>query len=376
MNTIEQDLEQQLRTHYQQEMGEPPSSSALWQDLASHLPAQEQPITRWQRLLQAFSSAGSSVYYTPRRTPARRLVVAGSLVCALLLVFGIVYAAGSLWPGHSLVGGNPSVSSDNADALFMQLLHSSKTPQSIQRLAQTGQLTNVHLAKTTGPYTVTLQKLYADANNIVVGYTIDSTNVDPYSALSAWPTLTVIPGGQTLQVSLAILTNNARSVAVLAYFDAASIQEDPQQLNLRIAIPVGKSTTTFNRATPFQAGKTVEVNQTVTSNGHSLTLDRVVITPSETRTYLITHPDTTLILSGSLSAAGKTYGPWSPPDWPPSTNATNGSLFIAKVYPGYLGFLDNLQNDTGTWTLKVDGSSLLNNSLKVTDTWQFTFAVS
>ena len=373
MNTIEQDLEQQLRTHYQQEMGEPSSSFALWHDLAGHLPAQEQPITRWQRLLQAFSPAGSPVGYTPRPAPARRLVVAGSLVCALLLIFGVVYAAGSFWPGHGLISGKPSVSSGNADALFAQLLQSNKTPQSVQQLAQTGQLTNVHLTRTAGPYTVTLQKLYADANNIVVGYTIDGTNINLASALSAWPTLTVIPSGQTLQVSLATFTNNSGSVAVLAYFDAASIQGDPQQLNLRIVIPVGKATTTFNQTTPFRAGKTVEVNQTVTSNGHALTLDRVVITPSETRTYFITYPDTTLVLDGSLSAAGKTYGPWSAPGWPPSTN---GMMYRSKVYPGYLGFLDNLQNDTVPWTLKVNGYSLLNNSLKVTDTWQFTFTVS
>jgi hypothetical protein len=390
MNTIEPDLEQQLRTHYQQEMGDPPSSSALWHDIADRLPEQEQPTTRWQRLLQVFSPAGSPVYYMPRPAPARRFVVAGSLVCILLLLFGIVYAAGSFWPGHSLIGGKPFASSDDADALFAQLLHSNKTPQSIQHMAQTGQLTNVHITKKVGSYTVTLQKLYVDANNIVIGYTIDG-NMQAIGIGSNLVTVTlneqmilgVAPDWHFIRADKEAtrITFNSKSMAALSYLDASSFLGNPQQVNVHIAMSIGavQDATTFDQTVPFHAGKTVKVNQAVMSNGHALTLDHVMITPSEARAYF-TYQDKTLFPDGlspadqgSLSVAGRTFNSELFPD---ESSPAARSGFTSVSISDTLDFWDNLQNDTGTWILKVSRSKFEVPVKTTDDTWQFTFTVS
>ncbi|HEY7419514.1 MAG TPA: DUF4179 domain-containing protein [Ktedonobacteraceae bacterium] len=359
MNTIEQDLEQQLRTHYQQEMGDPPSSSALWHNLAGRLPTQEQPATRWQRLLQAFSPAGSSVLYTPRPAPARGLVVAGSLVCALLLVFGIVYAAGSYWSGHTWIDGKPSVSDADALLLTQLLQDKSKTPQVIQQLSQSGQFADINLTKGN----VTLQKVYADANYIIIGYTINNIpfnpkDPQPFMKLVSDGVTVTLPGGQTLQRGFNTGRGGHGSLTALAYIDASSVQGNPQQLNLHIAIPAGgKTTVSFDQTVPFHAGKTVKVNQTVTSEGQAITLDRVVITPSETRFYFTTNFEN-IPPDWKLSIAGKTY--------------TSGAVFAAGK-GGYLDEWNNVQNAKGIWTLKATSWT---ETGKNENTWQFTFTVS
>lgn len=105
MNTPTQDIEQQLRIHYQQEIGEPASFSTFWQTLADRLPPQEQPIAWWQRWLQAASMPGglrssaplpsrSSSRQSAQLRPLRHLVASGLAALVLLILVATLFVQG------------------------------------------------------------------------------------------------------------------------------------------------------------------------------------------------------------------------------------------------------------------------------------------
>lgn len=361
MNTSPiRDLEHQLRLHYQQEGDKPLPASAFWHKLEDRLPAQNRPLTWQQRWLQAFPLSGDSSLAVPRRSPARWLLVACSLLLVALLLFGVVSLTGLPGVHQGRQTQHPSVS--NANALLLSHLLQSDPQESIRQLAQSGSFTQVHLTQAIGADIVELQKVLADANEIVVEYTIEGSS--DLVAERSFPSI-VLPGGQTLQALQVRYTPGASSlspegfvlhppIAVLAYFNPGSLPGNPQQVHLHLAIPAGGTTVSFDVTVPFSEGKTVTLNQTATSHGKTITLERVVITPSETRFYYTTGPGHPLpVPLGELSIAGKVY------------DANNG-------FPlGSQNFEYALQNDTGTWTLNI---SLRTPTGK--DIWQFTFTVS
>lgn len=346
MNTPVQELEEQLHAHYCEEFGEPLSSSAFWSTLVEHLPEREHPQSWWQRRFQAFSAARTVVSPAPRRMSARRLTFAFSLaLVALFVVGGVLFTA-------NLSGGHPGVkthATGNSTQLLSALVQSDARFSSLL-------FTQVDQVKSVAAGTVTLQKVYADANNVVLGYTFDG-HFDPKGGLL--PTIT-LSDRQTLKAPLVEMKQEGQKIAVLAHFDGSVIQGNPQQVQLNISIPTGHSSEHFQQTVPFTAGKTVKVNQTVTSNGQSVTLDRVVITPSESRFYYA-NVDMNQPFMQKLSINGQQI----------SSNEVgfSGAAFVGGE--NYLGFWKNLQNDTGTWT--VSDSILTAPEL---GTWQFTFTVA
>jgi len=365
MNTSPmRDLEQQLRLHYQQEGDQPLPSSAFWHTLADRLPAQNRPLTWQQRWLQAFPLSSGSSLAVPRRSQARWLLVACSLLLVVLLLFGVVSLTGLLKFRQSRQAQKPNVS--NANALLLSQLLQSDPQASIRQLAQSNAFTEVHLAQAIGSDTVELQKVLADANEIVLGYTIEgSSNL---VAERSFPRI-ILPGGQALQAHEVRYTPGASSfspegfvlhlpIAVLAYFSPGSLPGNPQQVNLQIAIPAGGDPVSFDVTVPFSAGKMVTLDQTATSHGKTITLERVVVTPSETRFYYRTGPGHSVLdpLAWELSIAGKTYS---------GNNGFDGGSL--RGGENAENFEYALQSDTGTWMLNISTGE---------GTWQFTFTVS
>jgi hypothetical protein len=151
----------------------------------------------------------------------------------------------------------------------------------------------------------------------------------------------------------------------MASFTPALNLGNPQQLEMHITIPVGKSSVSFDQTVPFTAGKTVQINQTSTSNGYALTFERVVITETAARFYFKHKGAVTF--ADSLSIGGVTYTPT--PTMTPDKN-------LYEEFTGdeeTTGFWHNLLNDTGTWTLNLAPHT---ESGMATGTWQFTFVVS
>jgi hypothetical protein len=153
---------------------------------------------------------------------------------------------------------------------------------------------------------------------------------------------------------------------VIAYFNGSTIQAVSPQLHLKVSIPTGETTETFTPTVSFSAGKTVQVNQRVTSSGRTITLDRVVIAPSETRFYCLASPDMIAPLHWTVLVARKTYASNIM-----SEKASRGNEEgYGSIWSGEGGA--DLQNQTGVWTVKASGPGGLNTM----GSWQFTFTVA
>jgi len=246
-----------------------------------------------------------------RWIPATHLGWAGLLLGALLLFGGIAYAL------------NPALG-QVLRVFFLGWQHIEET-----HLAQ-----EINLSQTLDGVTVTLERVYADANEIVIGYTVKK------------------PAGQNLHVSRMSLTDEQGRAfsemtgagvagtsellgvqlppgegAYVTAFDASVVEGKPERLHLHLTmhlvelVPVDQSPVTptvplpepsetgvivaqaqpmreevvggpftFDFSVPFIPGQTVEVQQTVEAAGVAMKLERVVITPSETRAILCFAP--------------------------------------------------------------------------------------
>jgi hypothetical protein len=347
-NTPMKDLEQHLRTHYHEEFGNPPLVSEFWNTLAGRLPMQEQPQSWWQRWFRALSPTGVMLTSGSHRVSTRRIALTLSLaLCVLLLASGAFYTA-SVFGSHASqqvqTTLNPGV--DSA-ALLSSLVQSNAQ-------ARTLAFTTVNQTEGTGSNIVKLQKVYADANNIVLGYTFTIKD-GPWAPQMPLPTIT-LPGQQPIKpYNTVIKSGQGQTIAALAYFNGSAIQSNPQQLQLNISISRETTVEHFSPTVPFSVGKTVDVHQTVTAYGHTITLDRVVITPSESRFYFSSQDVDRLDIT-NLSISGKKI---------------SGGPMPIPVVGYYFGIWQNLVNNTGTWTVNVSAPTP-DLWEKV---WQFTFDV-
>lgn len=182
---------------------------------------------------------------------------------------------------------------------------------------------DINLSQTVNGFTVTVGRVYADANQIVIGYTVTGPAGRSFAVIAArdsqgpgLPTLTDAQGRRfpvapALVESPATMGNQASG---LLYYETASITGAPNMLSLHLTIgslwvaerPAGSGTPgrvsescvsrdcaysvpgpfVFNFTVPFQSGRTVVLNQSVEVGGTMVTLERVVTTPTGTRVYL------------------------------------------------------------------------------------------
>ncbi len=263
-----------------------PADLDLWPTIQARLQPQQRP-SRWMRLI-----------------PTTRLGWA-LLILALFLALGA--AAYTV---------DPAVSK-----LFQQMV-------GLRHVEQTKLVQELDLTQTIDGVTVTLQRAYADTNQIVVGYTIKSSDGQRYDAYQA--TLTDAAGtvfsqtvgmGVTGHSDLLNVNLPPGEGAMVVSFDAMPIQGTPWVVQLRLAIKAEKFVLhtpapqppamrpgpspnsnvgivqpesigpiigpfTLDFSIPFIPGRVVQVQQTVEKSGIAVRLERVVVTPSETRAIL------------------------------------------------------------------------------------------
>jgi len=168
-----------------------------------------------------------------------------------------------------------------------------------------GHIENVGLAqvmdlrRTIDGVTVKLERVYADANIVIVGYTVDGPEMTYY--VPSTEILTVngialqsIQGVMTVPEDISVMDTWQPSgcMAVIAMFDSSSLDVSSQELKLRVFIKIEKpqkssnilsdndkiiDTFVFNIAVPFNGGKTISIEQVVETNGIIMKLDKVVI---------------------------------------------------------------------------------------------------
>lgn len=336
------------------------------------------------------------------------LIVIAAIVALTILSAALLNTVGIL---RSQQSQQPPTSANLlfADAqLLQQLVQDRGTPTNVQQLVQHGQFTSLNLASHS--YDVHIQKVYADANNVVLLYTVDMSAWNRAEACS-WHEVTTHTCASepvlTLKTSEGqVLTETAeranmgkqpvyknKLVALLAYYDASVIQGNPTQLTLTATLSkrispsqekIGKFTT------PVHTDKTVlQVHQTTSSHGHDLTLEHVVITPTEARFYysyngslasstdsITSFDDETLFIAGKSYAAhpfpagnSKDQYGW----FGPGPGVPNGK---------YTGFYETLLGQTGSWVFTQ--RAVVNENLNGSPTtwknihysWKFTFTVS
>jgi hypothetical protein len=235
-----------------------PEDVDLWPDIKTQVQTYKK-TSRWFKLVPAG---------WPKRT---------SLVLLLLLAFStIAYAATGL--GNNLIQHDPGM----------------------RYIEQIGLLQEVNLNQTVDDVVVSLHQVYADANRVVVSFVVsgrfylryvihDVSMSDQFGNVYNPMIMMMDPeisGTQDLSVPKA----NAEYVI---YFVTPPMEEYPTQLLLHLSIelkeyflvvPVRKHTSIgpyeFEFEAQFHRGEVIEVSQVATAGEISITLERVIITPS------------------------------------------------------------------------------------------------
>lgn len=247
----------------------------------------------------------------------------------------------------------------------------------------------LNLSQTEAGYTVTLQRAYADANRIVVAYTIQGPANQPFDAIDRLAflrstladangaALDPLGGGDVVEGG-----------SVLDNFDASSIPGEPKDLNLRLTVPLLQALQeagqevpgaiapfTFRFTVPFHPGRVATPNETVTAGGAAVTLERVVVSPTETRLYL-RGLDGTGILP-DLTVDGWDSGTAPLVGWQPGHAAeVSGGVWQTKDGLLACDFGSPLMEKQGGWTLVVRPGAATADGRQVSGgPWVFHFTV-
>jgi hypothetical protein len=359
---------------------EVPASLDLWPEIQARLQTQRR-ASRWTRWV-----------------PATRLGWTGLILAALLLFGGVAYAL------------HPVIS--QVFRLFPGWQHVEEA-----HLAQ-----EVNLSQTFDGVTVTLERVYADANEIVIGYTMKGPNGRRYDAYHLTLTDaagTIFPStvgyGVSGQSDILEASLPPGEGAYVLAFDAAAVTGAPKELDLRLVMELEElvlppdapspSPTlasspaeppepmvvvleplptpderaivgpfTFDFSVPFIPGRVAEVNQTIEAAGVAVRLERVVVTPSETRAYLRfdspggaeTRWTPIVMLKAPGDKKSQSYFAYSVNDDPPIHQC---------------GFLAPLYERQGEWNLTVTelvGTDLAqqpSEDIRLAGPWVFHFRV-
>jgi hypothetical protein len=287
----------------------------------------------------------------PRRKAPARLLLAAAAVLAVLLL-----AAASLPLWLQAISGVAQGQADLPLSAY-QNLHQSKA------LPGTG-------------ITITLEKGYADANRVLLIYTYTLPQQYGADPLSVSGTMTADPHLVLPDITAGTIWNTASSASgdsktasVLSY-DASSITGNPGTLNIHLTLthffvevsppagggsvqdPTFSGTLTFDVALPFHPGKVLQPHQTMTAGGQAITLERVVITPSETVLSFsgiqrLDHLSVAQMMSGKLQVDEHTINlSFRGTDCHPKVDTIHGCLVVAEIQR------DNFA-ETGPWSITL-----------------------
>jgi hypothetical protein len=225
-----------------------------------------------------------TLHWLRPRPRASRLALATGLLVFFLLLSGFAYVAINLGALNSIFHAEPAS----------------------QQLLQANQFTTLQQSQMADGHKVTLDKAYADANRIILGILVTDPRgtkqpTGDNAFLSNLNAIT-LKTQQSQALSLlgtqsAVDTSNPQAYkeGLAVAFDGAAIQGDPAHISLNLTIGAEcndaapsacKYTLMYRFTLPFHAGRLIRLHQTVIANGHTLTLEQVIITPSETRLFI------------------------------------------------------------------------------------------
>jgi Domain of unknown function (DUF4179) len=293
------------------------------EDLARSPLRQGQPMHDWHTTTAQhakWTEGGRLMRFTPRSAWRAVALVA----IAALLLTGVVYA------GESVL-----------NRVF-------QLDPGTQQILQGGQYQTIGMSHTFADTTLSIERAYADANRVIVGYTLtpvvgSRTPSDPQVGLDLRTR-----GGTILPVRAdAGYVDPGSTNANVISFDASDIGGNPSELPLHLeARTRAGDTWEVDFTLPFHAGRVVQPHQRLTSNGGTATLEKAVLTPSEMRIY--------------LSGVGEDFrSHLSIGNWLDGWDSDHGpvgvvSTWITPAGLSAISFPAALYQRHGEWTLQVD----------------------
>lgn len=293
------------------------------------------------------------LYWLPRRVST----IAAAVALAIVLMAGSAYAVAPL---------------------LSQIFQSNPYDPGLNQVFRNGLYDAVHLApQSIGGFTIRVEAAYADSNRIIVGYTltVPAGHTYRYVALRAsvntqygavrpgggsGPVGTADPGGSgayemEFDVTNDIADNPGKLLLHLTVRGLVAVEQDSSNLR-EVDVPGSRS---FDFATAFHPGRVARLDQSLTTDGKTLTLERVVVTPSETRAYL-------------HGFSGLSWPPSYTPtlavsDWPPQQKQMEVIIWSVGSDTWAMNFPVGLFDKYGTWTLEI--------RLADGDAWTFHFTV-
>jgi hypothetical protein len=166
-------------------------------------------------------------------------------------------------------------------------------------------------------------------------------------------------------------------------YDAETAAQNVRELSLRVAVPGVRMSRNgdpmitgpyaFGLTVPVVSGETMATDETVTAHGITVTLDRVVVSPSETRIYLESS-DRSLLKGPFLTARIKGIG--SDTSNAVTTSVSElidmGSTFQAPDGQQVVTFTNTLFGKRGSFRLSIDS---LGASERIAGPWVFHFQI-
>lgn len=270
------------------------------------------------------------------------------------------------------------------------ILHLAQAEPGTQSLAQQGLFTAVSQSKTIDGFTLTIETAYADANRAILGIMIKQPDLSSYGYGGQWNIgqikLTTLDGTDLPPTGLVMdsAASGGSPTGSLMSFDSENILGNPHSLQLRAAInymcyqfndsecspkalAISKQLNwTFHFSVPFHSGRIAQIHQTATADGKALTLERVVVTPSETRAYISGLRYEDLVYSHSVLTVGeKTYDA-SAAEAVGGVSDDGAGLTTTRLY---IDFAYPLFAKHGTWNLSIKAFP------KESGSWTFQFRV-
>lgn len=294
-----------------------------------------QPLARW--------------FFAPRPLPQRLASIAIALLLALLLTVGSTYAVGTILDKvFNLEPGTHQIAVRN----LYQPINQSQTIQG---------------------FTITVEQGYADSNRVIVAFTVKKPAGHVYNHVSPEGVTLTTQGGLVLPYYYGDgYGNKAGDEGYANFFDASSITGNLQELHLHLVVQVldiaqqdGDDSTlrtyqisgpvSFDFSLTFHPGRIANPHQTITIGSTPVTLERVVVTLSETRIYLRGVNDRSLVVRLAVDGWDSEHGPVGPigtiSGKDPGSGKNAGSSDQAIIF-----FSVSLYDKHGEWALAVTSS--------------------
>ncbi len=301
---------------------------------------------------------GITMLFRPNYSFHFRVSVVLLILLALLVVAGTTYAA--LLP------------------LLTQALNGEP---GTQQLLQNHQYKDLHIPKTLGGFTFTIEKAYADNNRVIVGLTMKKPQDHPSDEATFIHMKLVTQQGVVLRPVGGLGTLDKGTEGDVISFDASNIQGNPIELYVALVsdrLNVVRfdhktsqefriqGTLVFYFTVPFHHGRILNTPQSVTAGKRTITLQKVIVTSSETQAFIqgIDVKQEVAFFTATLSVEGHEYNVII------EGLGENNTFVLTFPYP--------LMEKRGTWTLtfKQDLNAVKENFVPTKEgPWVFHFIV-